>query len=180
MSWFKDLDGIFNSFTKTTTTKRSSMSQTSGGRTVSVKQNGNNITINIDGKTYKAKGSQVNMINRDIIIDGKKFKPGDDVDLYDGGLIIKLESDSKVDITTSEALEVEGNIHGDVNCGILTAGDIHGNVTAKGPVSCDNVNGNVDARGPVNCDDVKGDVKASGPINCGDIGGDVSGGGVFG
>lgn len=71
-----------------------------------------------------------------------------------------------------EQLEIRGSATID--------GDVYGNVSAGGSVSCDNVDGNVSAGASIGCDNVGGNVSAGTSIGCDNITGNVSCGGSLG
>ena len=104
------------------------------------------------------------------------YKPHSNGNLY-GNLFFHLEGDAK-NVQSELSLTVEGNVLGNATSGgSLTCGDITGEVRANGSVNCDSVEGNVSAGGSVNCDSIAGSVKAGGSVPCDDIGGDVTAGG---
>lgn len=98
-----------------------------------------------------------------------------------------------LNVSSVLSLRVAGNVRGDasaggsISCdmvgGSVFAGDnvncdaIQGDVTAGGSVTCDNVYGSVEAGGSVTCDGVGGNVSAGGNVTCDSIGGSVSTGG---
>ena len=108
--------------------------------------------ITINGQTYS--GKNVSIINGVVTIDGKQ---------QDGN---KLSGIVRIELTGDLA-----NVQ--VDAPIVVHGNVHGSVTAEGPVTCGNVEGDVDADGPCTCGNVKGNVTADGPCTCGDVGGDV-------
>jgi hypothetical protein len=140
--------GAFTGFTHTSTSSR-----TAGDSNVSVSQNGDQIKITINGKVYHTRGKTVVIANRDIIIDGKKFEAEGMEDTNTEGFVLNIQSDTVVEIKTDEPVTAN-NIKGKVTCGILSCGDIEGDVTAKGPVNCGDITGNLKSSGPVNCGDV--------------------------
>ena len=91
------------------------------------------------------------------------------------------------------SMRVSGNVRGDASAGgsitcdgvggnaiagqNVTCDAVQGNVTAGGSVACDNVYGSVDAGTSVACDSIGGDVSAGGNVTCDSIGGSVSTGG---
>lgn len=104
------------------------------------------------------------------------YKPHSNGNLY-GNLSFHLQGDAK-NVQSELSLTVEGNVLGNATSGgSLTCGDITGEVRANGSVNCDSVEGNVSAGGSVNCDSIAGSVKAGGSVTCDEIGGDVTAGG---
>lgn len=74
--------------------------------------------------------------------------------------------------------EIKGNVRGDVTAaGDVTCDRVDGNISAMGDITSDDVAGNVSAGGDVTCDDVGGNVNAGGNVTCDKIGGDVTAGG---
>lgn len=96
---------------------------------------------------------------------------------FNGNLYFHLDGNAR-NVHSELALNVEGDVLGNATSGgSLTCENISGDVRANGSVNCDQVEGSVSAGGNVNCDDVAGDVRAGGNITCDDIGGDVTAGG---
>lgn len=94
-----------------------------------------------------------------------------------GELTFRLEGDAK-NVQSVLSLTVEGNVHGNATSGgSLTCADVTGEVHANGSVTCDSVAGNINAGGSVSCDEISGSVKAGGSVTCDEIGGDVAAGG---
>ena len=83
-----------------------------------------------------------------------------------------------VNVTSDFAVEIHGNVNGDVKAGdAVVCADVAGSVTAGDGVDCGNVGGNVHAGDGVRCGGVGGSVDAGDSIHCeGDIGGDVRAG----
>ncbi len=133
------------------------------GKQTSTKTPSNNIkasmgTIVVNGKTYY--GKSVSVINDQVYIDGKLASE----EKYTGIVEVKITGD--VSLVKSDApVTIEGNVTGDV--------------TSGGYVSCKNVTGNVKASGYISCDDVKGNASAGGFLDCGNIGGDAKAGGYI-
>lgn len=98
-----------------------------------------------------------------------------------------------VNVSSVLSLRVAGNVRGDasaggsVSCdgvgGSVFAGDnvtcdgVQGDITAGGDVTCDQVYGSVEAGGSVACDAVGGNVTAGGNVTCDAVGGNISTGG---
>ncbi len=83
------------------------------------------------------------------------------------------------DVEVWGSADIFGDISGNLTAGgnVSCSGDISGNVTADGNVSCgSDISGNVTADGSVSCGgDVGGSVNAEGSVNCGgDVGGSVT------
>jgi hypothetical protein len=121
---------------------------------------GSRITVN--GKTWTAPpGSTLSVNNGVVFIDGKK------VDDFDG---------KKVDTIS---IQIEGdvlNIHIDGN--VTVHGNVHGDVDAKGSVTCQNVGGGIRCGGSVQCGDVGGDIDCGGSAKCSKVCGGVKAGGA--
>ena len=78
------------------------------------------------------------------------------------------------DVRSDYAVEVEGDVSGDVYAGEgVSCGDVGGSVTAGGGVDCGEVKGNVSAGGDVDCGSVGGDVRSGGDVDCGSVRGSV-------
>ena len=73
-----------------------------------------------------------------------------------------------------------GDIHGDLilqgaNLHVTISGNVDGNVTAEGNVTCGSVGGSVHvAGGNVECRSIGGSVQASGDVSCRSVGGSVT------
>ena len=75
-------------------------------------------------------------------------------------------------------LRVAGNVKGDASAGgNLSCDGVGGNAVAGGNVTCDSVSGDVTAGGSVSCDQVYGSVEAGTSVACDAVGGNVSAGG---
>lgn len=105
-------------------------------------------SVTINGQTYVA-GRDITVNGNKVYIDGK---PVDDGKEFSGILKVEVTGDL-ASLSSDVAVEVSGNVHG--------------NVTAGNSVNCGDVGGNVKAGNSVNCDDVGGDVSAGNSVNRG-------------
>lgn len=116
---------------------------------------GRNSQIQVNGKNYTGGGS-ISVVGNIVYIDGKIADSFDDTKKTEITVLCNVDK-----ITSDESINIAGNVTGDVS--------------AKGNVNCDDIKGSVTAEGNVNCDDIGGDVIASGNVNCDDIGGNAQG-----
>ena len=73
---------------------------------------------------------------------------------------------------------IHGNVDGDITAsGNITCGNVAGDVESGSNVSCGDVEGNVTAGSHVECDDIGGGVTAGSKVICGSIRGGVMAGG---
>lgn len=83
-----------------------------------------------------------------------------------------------LNVSSVLSIRVAGNVRGDASAGGSISCDmVGGDVYACETVSCDSIQGNVNAGGSVTCDDVYGSVEAGGNVSCDSVGGNVSAGG---
>ena len=111
---------------------------------------GNITKVTINGETITCTGSNVAVINRKVIVDGKVIKENicNNTEIIIKGDVNKLECSGNV------------KIYGDCNCkidcgGNVTAGLVNGSIDAGGNVTCNNVYGDIDAGGNVSCRRIK-------------------------
>lgn len=103
--------------------------------------------VTINGKTIRVNGSNISIIDDQIIVDGKPIN----------------EALDKPNITVI----VEGDCRILNACGNVTVKGNAGNIDCRGSCHVEgNVTGNVDASGSVTCGDVGGDIDASGSVRC--------------
>ncbi len=83
-----------------------------------------------------------------------------------------------LNVSSVLSLRVSGNVQGDASAGgSITCDLVGGNAMAGDNITCDGVGGSVTAGGSVTCDQVYGSVEAGGSVTCDSVGGDVSAGG---
>ena len=99
-------------------------------------------TININGKSYIVRGKNVVIKNNKVIVDGSVIEEN-----MKG--IVKVEWIGDLANLDCDSAEVNGNVHGNVDCTNL---------------KCDDIKGNVDCTN-LNCNDIYGDVDAV-TVNC--------------
>ena len=107
---------------------------------------------------------------------GTSFRQGvlNVVQVMDGKVLSCEESrkDRAIRLSLEDADSVSIEVHGDA----IIDGDVQGNVSAGGSVTCDAVEGDVAAGAQVTCDTVEGDVSAGAQVTCDTVEGDVSAG----
>ena len=100
----------------------------------------------INGRTINCSGSNISIINDNIIVDGKVIQSniGNNVQVIVNGDVNKLDCAGKV--------EVHGN-SGSIDCSgsCNVDGNVNGNIRASGSVTCGNVSGDINASGSVRC-----------------------------
>lgn len=114
--------------------------------------------ITINGTTYT--GNNISVIDNQVIIDGVL----QDSEPLKG--IVKLVVNGDIrSLNSDRDLEIHGNVLGDASAvGSITCRDVTGHIEAGGSVNCGNVGGGVAAGGTVNCRNVTGDVDAGGSV----------------
>ena len=125
-------------------------------------------TVIINGKKYAFNGSNVNITNGKIYVDGKLFNGEENTEK-----VVNITVVGDVNSIKNECGEVKvtGNVSGDVSTmsgDIDIANGVGGNVTStSGDIKCGNVAGNVKTvSGDVNCSKVSGSTNSvSGDIN---------------
>ncbi len=96
-------------------------------------------------------------------------------DNYDPDQPISLcTEDSVMNLSVWGSAQIDGNISGNASAGgNLTCDVIEGDASAGGKLTCDTIAGNASAGGKLTCDTIAGDAGAGGSIECGDIAGDA-------
>lgn len=101
-------------------------------------------------------GQTIDIINGSVIINGQHV-----ADVNGRKIEIVIQPNAVVkSIQSDVAVNVRGDVKGNVTANTINCNDVSGNVTSKQNVNCDDVRGNVEAGGNVNCDNVRGSVKA--------------------
>ena len=89
-------------------------------------------------------------------------------------LMFSLDGDA-CDVDCRGNLEIHGNVEGNVTAdGRLTCGNVGGNANAGDGINCGNIGSHVNASGGVNCGSISGDVNTGGSVNARNIGGNAS------
>lgn len=115
----------------------------------SIVQNGNFSTITVNGKTIQCRGSNVSIINNKVIVDGKEIE---DMSGISGNIKVVINGDCN-NVSCSGAVEVSGNVKGDIDCGgsCEVKGEVGGDIDCGGSCTCGNVGGDINAGGSVRC-----------------------------
>lgn len=107
------------------------------------KYNLNSVTIN--GKAIECNGSNIDIQNGEVIVEGKTIGE------YSGDVLVIVDGDVEK-LNCAGSVEVKGN-SGCIDCGgsCTIGGSVNGDIDAGGSVSCGNVSGDIDAGGSVSC-----------------------------
>ena len=108
-------------------------------------------------------------------------------DEYDPNVMISVDTsyvkecaaeNLQLDVEIWGSARIDGDLYGNVSAGgSVTCDNINGGVNAGGGISCDNINGRVNAGGGISCDNISGGVNAGGGVNCENVSGSVNAGG---
>jgi phage baseplate assembly protein gpV len=93
-------------------------------------------TVTINGVTIECEGNNISVVNNEVRVDGKVIKIE--------GNNYSLSSNSKLNITCDKNVTVQGDVTGDIS--------------AKGNVSCGNVVGKIEVNGSLQCGNIVGKV----------------------
>ena len=118
----------------------------------SISQRNGECIININGKRSVVKGSNVNIINNKIFVDGKEYTGHEE--LKSDCKILNVSIEGNIDsISCQGSVNVKGDVKNTINCGgsVSVVGDVNGSIDCGG--SCNIVGkhiGEIDAGGSVN------------------------------
>ncbi len=107
--------------------------------------------ININGKDYVARGTNVVVKNGKVIVGGETIEEGLKGD-------VRIEWVGDLANLNCRSCKIEGDVKGDVDATTISCGNVGGDVDGT-TIKCGNVDGDVDGT-TVNCGNVKGDVDA--------------------
>lgn len=144
---------------------------------ISITQNGNKYRVVIDGHIYQGTGTDIQIRNNVLYVDGK---PHEDVKPLDGQNTIKLEIEvigNLGNLVTQGNVTVQGSVHGKIETqGVVAVnGDVHSSVTTQDRVECGSIRGSLSTQGKVNCGNVGGNVNTMGKVEVqGGVQGDIN------
>lgn len=83
-----------------------------------------------------------------------------------------------LNVSSVLSLRVSGNVRGDASAGgSISCDGVGGNAMAGDNINCDGVSGDITAGGNVTCDQVYGSIEAGGSVTCDAVGGNITAGG---
>lgn len=91
--------------------------------------------------------------------------------------VLRIEGKAK-NIVSDFSVQVDGDVAGDISAGgSISCGDVSGNAHAGTGLECGDVEGDAFAGAGLACGDVSGNLTAGGGVECGDVDGNVKAGG---
>lgn len=86
-----------------------------------------------------------------------------------------LRGGNSLNVTVYGSAAIHGNVGGNLTAdGTVSCGNVGGLVNSDGDVNCGNVGGNLNADGDVTCNIVAGSVRSDGDVHCGNVMGSVT------
>ncbi len=89
--------------------------------------------------------------------------------------IMEEESRQPLHVTVYGSALIQGNVNGNLTAeGNVSCASVGGSVTSDGDVECQNIGGRLQADGDVSCGTVCGNVQSDGDVHCGNVMGSVT------